>query len=125
MIGWMVLVLGAHSVEGVPFPPGENPVLAPIYVESCTPEAPRQAIYYPPQLIGTGVSGRVELVLFLNPCGKVRHVLISKSSGAPDLDVAAVESAKDWVISPDSAKLEPRRGGIVILPIQFTDETRP
>ena len=123
MLGSLVLVLASQSGMSVPFARGENPVLAPIYVEPCTPKAPSQPIQYPPQLIGTEVFGQVELVLFLNPCGEVRHVIISRSSGTPDLDIAAVESAKSWVISPDLASLEPGRGGIVRLPIKFAEDS--
>lgn len=125
MLGSLILVLASQSAMGAPFAPGENPILAPIYVESCTPKAPSQTIQYPLQLIGTEVFGQVELVLFLNPCGEVRHVIISKSSGTPDLDIAAVESAKTWVISPERAHLEPGRGGVVKLPIHFAEEAGP
>lgn len=123
MLGSLILLLASQSAMGAPFAPSENPILAPIYVESCTPKAPSQVIQYPPQLIGTEVFGQVELVLFLNPCGEVRHVIISKSSGTPDLDTAAIESAKTWVIPADLAKLEPGRGGVVKLPIQFAEES--
>jgi len=125
MVAILMLLLASQSTLGSAFVPSENPVFAPIYVEACTPQAPHQTINYPPQLVGTEVFGQVELVLFLNPCGQVRHVVISRSSGVPDLDVAAVESAKTWVISPGLANLQPGRGGLVRLPIQFTKESEP
>jgi TonB family protein len=125
MVATLMLLLALQSNLGSAVTPSENPVFAPIYIEACTPQAPRQTINYPPQLVGTDVFGQVELVLFLNPCGQVRHVIISRSSGVPDLDVAAVESAKTWVISPGLAKLQPGRGGLVRLPIQFAGESEP
>ena len=115
----LLLLLSAMGGGKAVLAPVENPLFAPIYVESCTTLEPRQAITYPPELVGTEVYGKVELVLFLNPCGQVRHVIVSKSSGTPVLDTAAVESAKSWVISPDLANLQPGRGGIVRLPIEF------
>lgn len=125
MVATLVLLLASQGTVGPAVAPSQNPVFAPIYVEACTSQAPRQAINYPPQLIGTEISGLVELVLFLNPCGQVRHVVISRSSGVPDLDVAAVEGAKTWVISPGLANLQPERGGMVRVPVRFTEESRP
>lgn len=118
------MLFSALSTEPVAAPIA-NPVFAPIYVEACTPKTPRQTIEYPPELIGTEIFGKVELVLFLNACGDVRHVIISKSSGTPALDNAAVANVKSWVISPALAHLQPGLGGMVRVPVQFQKHPEP
>ena len=120
-----LLLLGLLTADGRTSYKPVNPIFAPIYTETCTSKKLNQTVDYPAQLLGTRISGVVVLVLFLNPCGEVRHVIISQSSGTPDLDRAAVESAKNWVISPERADLPEGRGGMIRLPVEFVDRLDP
>lgn len=65
--------------------------------ETCTP-APRQmpAPRYPDSMARAGEGGRVELQLLVNPCGEVRAVRLSESSGYPLLDQSAITTAWRW-----------------------------
>lgn len=115
----IALSVGNDSTP-VPPPPPEPPGwqrLKAIHGEECTPKAPNQDVAYPENLIGTNVTGTTVLILALNPCGEVRDVAIEKSSQNRDVDRAAIDSAKTWVIDPKHAQLSPGLGGQVRVPV--------
>lgn len=93
--------------------------------EACTP-APKQmpAPRYPASLARHGDGGRVELRLLVNPCGEVRAVRLSESSGYPQLDQSAITTAWGWRIQSERQE----SGSIVRVPVDFVPpqfETAP
>jgi len=87
--------------------------------EACKPKKPSQLVTYPKELMGTGVSGRVELVITVNPCGEVKRAEIFQTSGNPFLDAAALKDAQQWVISPERIGLEKGRGIFMRAPVEY------
>ena len=62
-----------------------------------------------------GEGGHVELQLLVNPCGEVRAVRLSESSGYPQLDQSAINAAWSW-------RLYARRedeGALLKIPVDF------
>ncbi|MDR0183814.1 energy transducer TonB [Lysobacter arvi] len=84
--------------------------------EACT-AAPKAmpAPRYPESLARKGSGGRVELRLLVNPCGEVRAVRLSESSGYPQLDQSAIDTAWDWRIQSERQA----SGAIVRVPVDF------
>ena len=84
--------------------------------EACTP-APKEmpAPRYPDSLARHGEGGRVELRLLVNPCGEVRAVRLSESSGYPQLDQSAIDVAWDWRIQSEREA----SGATVRVPVDF------
>lgn len=84
--------------------------------EACTP-APKDmaAPRYPATLARHGEGGRVELRLLVNPCGEVRAVRLSESSGYPQLDQSAINVAWGWRIQSERQE----SGAVVRVPVDF------
>jgi len=84
--------------------------------EACTP-APKAmpAPRYPASLARHGEGGRVELRLLVNPCGEVRAVRLSESSGFPQLDQSAIDTAWEWRVQSERQE----SGAIVRVPVDF------
>ena len=115
-----VALFAGNDSAPAPPPPTEPPgwrKLEAIYREACAPKAPHQDVSYPENLAGTNLSGTAVLILTLNPCGEVRDVVIEKSSQNRDVDRAAIESVRAWVIDPKLAQLSPGMGGQVRVPV--------
>lgn len=91
----------------------EPPVLtAADYARAPTP--PR----YPPRMLQRRIEGTVVIRALVDPQGVTRTVRVHRSSGFPELDVAAETAARGWVFRPA------RRGGVTILhwveiPVRF------
>jgi len=93
--------------------------------EACTP-APKDipAPRYPDSLARHGEGGRVELRLLVNPCGEVRAVRLAESSGYPQLDQSAINTAWGWRIQSERQE----SGSMVRVPVDFVPpqfETAP
>ncbi|BDU18045.1 energy transducer TonB [Lysobacter auxotrophicus] len=84
--------------------------------EACAP-APKAmpAPRYPASLARHGEGGRVELRLLVNPCGEVRAVRLSGSSGFPQLDQSAIDTAWEWRVQSERQE----SGAIVRVPVDF------
>lgn len=84
--------------------------------EACTP-APKSmaAPRYPASLARGGEGGSVELRLLVNPCGEVRAVRLSGSSGQPLLDQSAIDVAWGWRIQSERQP----KGAMVRVPVDF------
>lgn len=84
--------------------------------EACTP-APKDMAppRYPASLARHGEGGRVELRLLVNPCGEVRAVRLSESSGYPLLDQSAINVAWGWRIQSERQP----EGALVRVPVDF------
>jgi len=84
--------------------------------EACT-AAPKDmpAPRYPATLARHGEGGRVELRLLVNPCGEVRAVRLSESSGYPQLDQSAINVAWGWRIQSERQE----SGAVVRVPVDF------
>jgi len=73
---------------------------------------------YPPDAFARRQQGRVLLEVHIDQRGLVEHISLSKSSGVPSLDRAALETVRKWRFEPA------RRGGkpvsfVVIVPVRF------
>ena len=103
-----------------PFTDTESPSYAAwrrlVENEACTP-APKDMPppIYPESLARHGEGGRVELRLLVNPCGEVRAVRLSESSGYPVLDQSAINTAWRWRIQSDRQAT----GALVRVPVDF------
>jgi TonB family protein len=62
---------------------------------------------YPPDWAAAGVSGAVVLDLLIDPSGKPAVISVAQSSGAAQLDAAALTAAKWWRFAPPRGKSGP------------------
>lgn len=93
--------------------------------ETCTagPKRVTPAPVYPTAMARRGEGGHVELQLLVNPCGEVRAVRLSESSGYPQLDQSAINAAWSWrLYSAREAE-----GALLKVPVDFVPpgETPP
>lgn len=70
---------------------GAESKLAPVKIYNPAPSFPIAAI---------GKSGTVELLIFVQPTGKVEDVQVERSSGVAEFDQAAVEAVRQWRFLP-------------------------
>ncbi len=80
----------SDEVEGEPYAP--PPVSLPEMIDPGASERLMRR-YYPRALLESGVGGTVYLLLWVDTTGTVDHVQVSRGSGSPELDKAAVDAA--------------------------------
>lgn len=108
----------APPIQNTPPAPVENarPISAPIpdpvsnsdsraarepYAYDLTPRLfHRTAPVYPPEARGRGEQGRVRLLVSVNEDGDVMDARVTRSSGYPDLDAAAIATVMQWEYEP-------------------------
>jgi protein TonB len=73
---------------------------------------------YPESARRQGVAGTTLLKIYVSDRGMVENVLVERSAGHPDLDLAAMEAVKQWRFEP--AKQGNRPVAVwVMLPVRF------
>jgi periplasmic protein TonB len=82
-------------------------------------KAARTPVSYPPEAIRKRHEGSVELLILVDVNGKPLDIKISKSSGFPELDAAAMQAAPQWTFVPENAG-GVRRQGYARVPINFS-----
>jgi periplasmic protein TonB len=91
------------KVAPVPAPidASDAPIAAPVVVEPQidTRRGLREPIY-PASEIRLNHSGTVVLLVEVLPSGKIGNVRLSRSSGYPKLDEAAMRAAREWRLTP-------------------------
>jgi len=67
-----------------------------------------EALRYPPPARSRGLTGIVQLEIFIKPDGAIGHVSVTSSSSHPLLDEAAVEAMRSLAPQPFPKGLAPR-----------------
>ncbi len=93
----------------------------PILTERCKHKSPAVHATYPRELRGTGIKGVVVVQVMLNPCGEVRQVRLSRSSGNAILDSSAMSAARNWVFAQNRVRLSAGRGTVVSIPVDLSE----
>jgi len=67
-----------------------------------------EALRYPPPARSRGLTGIVQLEIFIKPDGAIGHVSVTSSSSHPLLDEAAMEAMRSLAPQPFPKGLAPR-----------------
>jgi TonB family protein len=102
-----------------PLDPGPNAKPYFLPTQEISPRALKPA-RYPASLKGTCVHGVTRVRVTVDDRGRVLDVAIDRTSRNRDLDLAALEAAKEWTFNPGKAG-DLSIGGDVIVPVNFVD----
>jgi TonB family protein len=58
--------------------------------------------HFPKEAIAAGHYGTVTLLIFVNANGETGEIRVERSSGYPELDASAIETAKHWLYMPEA-----------------------
>jgi TonB family protein len=79
---------------------------------------------YPEAMVSSGTGGRVMLLVSYDAKGTVTDVSVTSSSGSRELDAAAMEAARAWVVRPGT--VDGRRvAGTARVPVEFDPPLLP
>lgn len=106
-------------VDDIPEWPAPLPTTFPVLLDR---ERARRIVQdeYPDSLQREGIGGRVQVLLWVRPDGGVDYTQIGKTSGLPDLDMAALRATRALRFLPAT-----RAGGAVGTWVEFSIEFRP
>ncbi|NZA26195.1 energy transducer TonB [Luteimonas sp. SJ-92] len=75
---------------------------------------------HPAEAIEAGLSGTAMLVVWTRETGAFGGAIVSRSSGHPSLDAAAIEAAEHWAYNPGETDDGRPLPGHVAIPVDFT-----